>query len=284
MASLARTFLLFSILSLAAAANAQVHELAPADSSWKSHLAPGAKLEVKGGLGNVTVVASDGDAFEVAATHGTSGTKQARIVVVESPGGAVVCADWRTAAGSPSPCGASRGMLSDSTPRDYVSADLRIAVPHGTSVDAQVAKGNITIEPLGASIRTKTYEGDISATADGDDFAADNHYGVVEVRIGTQTRKQHIELSTIGGRARAIIPESRLVHYDIYSHGAPLYSAYPIAPPERARRDDPREIKMLRRIMRNDYTGTIGPNGRIYANLEIYAIDPTKAAIEIAMP
>jgi hypothetical protein len=249
----------------------QVHELAPNASKWSGQMRPGGSLQVRGGLSDIDVVASDGDAIGVEVKRGADGSVIPRIIVVETDNGVAVCGDWTTRAGEQSRCGSDKGMYASSRMKNYARADFQISVPVGTSVDAQTNTGNIRIAPLKASVSAKTYEGNVGATADGPKFYGDNLRGNVEVGITPEMMKQKVEADTLTGTVRIVLPETRLIHYEIYTRGAPLFTAYPLAGgPQKAQRGETKEERMYREITKNDYNGSLGPNGKVWLSLEVH--------------
>src|SRR6185503_13320615 len=100
------------------------------------------------------------------------------------------CADWITAAGAPSPCGTGKRRLATNAMKSYARADLRVAVPSGTALQALVSKGNITADAVAGSLRLETYEGDVKGIADGAIFTAENLHGAIEVRVDDRLQPQ----------------------------------------------------------------------------------------------
>lgn len=274
-----------SAISLVAAcqAVAQTHEFAATETSW-SLPATGRGVQVLGGLGDVSVVKAPDDKITVDVTRGADGSIVPRIVVVESAKEVTVCADWTTAAGAPSACGSGNRPLATNSMKNYARADLRIAVPSGTDVRAFVSKGNITSEPVGASLRLKSYDGNISGTADGAVFTADNLHGAIEMRVGDQMQKQKLEAHTLDGTIHMIIPPERLLHYTLYASGAVMRSQYEV--------EDEQDYAAkgaathLYRLSKNDITGNIGPpklRGP-WATLEVYVTNKDVGKIEFTKP
>ena len=261
---------LFAAVPLAAGAP-QMHELPADQSTWTGSLRPGATLQIRGGLGDIEVVASEGDSFTVDVKRGSEGKVAPRIVIAETEKGATICADWTTSTAVPSRCGSVRGVLAASSPRNYVRADLRIAVPRGTAVDAQSTVGNIRIAPLGASVRAETYEGEVSGTADGPKFKGENLRGNIEIRITPETLAQHVEASSIRGTIRIVLPESRLVKYDIWPNGSPVLSAYPLGVELKKPREGQESARpMALQKPQSSYSGFLGPNGKVWLKLEVH--------------
>src|SRR2546421_11868154 len=109
-----KTAVIVFLIALPLMAANQVHELAANDSKWSGQMRPGGSLQVRGGLGDIDVVASDHDAIVVEVKRGAEGSVIPRIIVVEMDNGVAVCGDWTTAAGQQSRCGSEKGMLASS--------------------------------------------------------------------------------------------------------------------------------------------------------------------------
>jgi hypothetical protein len=257
------------------------HELGPSETRWSSRLSPGATIEIRSGLGDIEVVKSEGDQLVVEVSRGTEGSVNPRVVVAETAKGAVVCADWTTGAGSPSPCTGSNRLFASNSLKNYRSVDLRIAVPEGTSVRAQTSEGDINVAPLKAAVVAKTYVGSVHATADGPKCKADNlRGGILDIAVTAEPIRQTVEISMISGEVRVALPPSRAVHYAIYPHGARVASAYPLDPQVRPERNG--EMYVYREGVPN-LSGNLGPSKeKITGTVEIFANEG--ADIEIAAP
>lgn len=255
-----------ALLLVASSAHAQLQEIASGETKWSGHLTPGTSVQIKGGLGNIDVVKSDGDTFSVEVKQGTEGTVVPRVAVLQTEKGAVVCADWTTPAGQPSQCKEGRGMLASDSLKNYRRADLRVLVPAGTNIDVRANEGNIIVEPLQSSVTAQTYIGGVSITADGPKTSASNQRGgTVEVVMTPEPMKSKVNVDTIAGRIRVVIPRSRPVHYEVYTRGAKVRSFYTL------RRDG------------QNYNGSIGPDDkeRRWTGLEVYVTDGSTGTIEI---
>jgi hypothetical protein len=261
----AATIALAASLLFASFAHAQLQEIATGETKWSGHLTPGASVQIKGGLGNIDVVKSDGDTFSVEVKQGTEGAVVPRVAVLQTEKGAVVCADWTTPAGQPSQCKEGRGMLASDSLKNYRRADLRVLVPAGTNVDVRANEGNIIVEPLQSSVNAQTYVGGVSITADGPKVSAGNQRGgTVEVVMTPEPMKSKVTVDTIAGRIRLVIPGSRLVHYELYTHGAKVRSFYTL------QRDG------------QNYNGSIGPDKeKRWTGLEVYVTDASTGTLEI---
>ena len=259
------TIAFLASLLFASFAHAQLEEIASGETKWSGHLAPGASVQIKGGLGNVDVVKSDGDTFSVEVTRGTEGTVVPRVAVLQTEKGAVVCADWTTPAGQPSQCREGKGMLASNSLKNYRRADLRILVPAGTNVDVRANEGNIIVEPLQSSVSAETYTGGVSITADGPkSYAGNQRGGTVEIVMSPESMKSKVKADTIAGRVRLVIPRSRLVHYELYTHGANVRSFYTL------KRDG------------QNYNGFLGPDKeKRWTSLEVYITDASTGTLVI---
>jgi len=159
-----------------------------------------------------------------------------------------------------------------------------VSVPSGTSVDAKTNNGNISIAPLKASVRAETYDGDVHAMADGPKFDAENLRGTITVDVTPETLSQKVKASTLKGKVHIGLPPSRLVSYQIYGSGGPLFSAYPLeGGPQPGKKGETKQERMYRQITKNDYSGFLGPNGKVWLKLEIYATT-ADAIVEIDTP
>ena len=261
----------------------QLHEFAPDEAKWSGPMQAGGSLQVRGGLGDIEVAASEGNEIVVEVKRGNEGSVVPRVLVVDTGKGIAVCADWTTKAGEASKCG-SGGTLASSRAKGYARADLRVSVPSGTSVDAQTNSGNVRVAPLKASVSAKTYDGDVHVMADGPKANAENLTGTVTVDVTPETLSQKVKASTLKGKVHIGLPETRLVSYQIYGSGGPLFSAYPLeGGPQPRKKGETKQERMYRQITKNDYSGFLGPNGKVWLKLEIYATT-TDAIVEIDTP
>lgn len=269
------------LLITPAVISAQVtqRELPPDETTWRTTMRPGASLQIIGGLGDITVVKSEGDEILLEITRGNEGAVVPRVVVAEHEKGVSICGDWSTRAGIPSPCARTPKMLIKSGMKDYASLDMRVAVPDGVNVAIRSSTGDITVGPLTTSVTAETYRGDIRVSSTGPKVRAESQDGSVALELVPELIKQSISISTIRGNVRVVIPESRLVKLDLYPRGARVRSAYDLDNGG-VKRGDAFEYKGLR-----TFSATLGPpKERTWTSLEIFALDDINSSIEIAKP
>ena len=262
------TIALAASLLFASFAWSQLLELGSGENTWIGTLPSGSSIQIKGGLGDIDVVKSQGDAVAVEVKRGTEGSVVPRIGVLQTEKGAVICADWTTPAGQPSQCKEGKGMLASNSLKNYQRVDLRVSVPAGTTVDARANEGTIRVDALNASVNAETYTGGVRVTADGPRvYAGNQRGGTVFIALVPEEMKQKIKADTIAGKVHVVIPPTRLVQYEIYPHGAKVQSEYDL------KRDGA------------NFSGSMGPGrSRMWSSLEVYAMDENFAAIEIVKP
>jgi hypothetical protein len=267
---------------LVAASGSELHEIVPGESRWSGHLRPGVALHVKGGLGDIDIVASDSDTIAVDVKRSNGEGVQPRVFAGEGEQVAIVCADWVTPQGEPTRCASKGGLLTGTLKKD-ARVDLRIAVPRGTSVEAQSDHGSIHIEPLKASVSAKTYYGDLRATADGPRFNAETLQGKTEISVSAEPLEQQIHAS-VGGDIRIVLPETRRVDYKIYSGGNPLRSVYDLeGGPRKKPQHENRADRAYRELTRDRYSGILNDNDGPWLHLEVF-VHGHGSTIEIAAP
>jgi hypothetical protein len=271
--------LLLAVFPVVAFAEAPVKELAADETTWRSRMQPGSTIEIKGGLGDVTVTRSENDEVLLEIVRGNEGTVAPRVVVAEDAKRVKICGDWTTKPGTPSPCSKTKKKLADGSLKNYSSVDLRIAVPDGVNVDVQTSKGDITVGPLNTAVNADTHIGNVRISSTGARIKADNTEGEITLDLVPDLIKQSVHLSTTRGRIRLGIPESRLVKLDLYPRGALVRSHYDLGNGG-AWRGDTFEYAGLR-----TFNATLGPpKEKTWTTLEIYALDDIYSEIEIVKP
>lgn len=233
-----------------------------------------------GRAGDIRVTKSVDDQMTVKATR-REGTTGARIIVAETAKGAAVCADWKTAAPTPRPCASTTRVLSSGPPASLAAVDLEIAVPDGTSIEARSEAGGITVGPLSGSVAAQTYDGNIRVASTGARIDAENQRGEIRIDLVPEEIKQKISASTIHGSLTVAIPPTRLVHYELYTHGAFVRSGYPLSggPTVKGLPYD------YARGRTANLSGNLGPDkSRIWSRLELYTTNGDAAKIEIVQP
>jgi hypothetical protein len=255
------------------------YELGPEESKWRGPLAAGGVVKIQGGLGDITIVESDRNEVELEISRGSEGSVKPRVVIANNAKGLVVCGDWVTAAGTASPCATTKRMLTNRSLKDYASLDLRLSVPRGVEVDAHAWTGDVTAGPMTSSVVAKTYTGNVQVASTGRKVTAENQEGQILLTLSPEPVKQTISISTIRGRVRVVVPETRAVDLDVYARGVAVRSAYNLGGGG-ARKGDFFEYAGIEKLEK-----FLGPSGeKIWTALEIYALDDIFAGIEIAKP
>lgn len=214
-----------AILSVAA-----VGVAAAQDFNWHGRLAPGKKLEIKGVMGDVRAVLSNGPEAVVNATKHSnrSDPDEVEIRVVESEDGITICAVY------PTPPRARRENTCEpgerwnsSTENNDVSVDFEVQVPAGVRFDGKTVNGEMSVEGLKADVHASTVNGSVRVTTTGLAEASTVN-GSVYVEMGRADWSDEIEFTTVNGKITLIMPDRLNTEVRASTVNGEIESDYPV--------------------------------------------------------
>ena len=176
---------------------------------WRSHLAPGLTLEIKGVNGDVRAEAASGGQVEVFATKRGRYSEPADvdIKVVEHDGGITICAvyparglQWQNECQP----GSAGGM---SLVNNDVRVDFHVRVPKQVRFVGRTVNGAVEAESLGSAVEAYTVNGGIRISTAS--FAtARTVNGSIRARLGSTDWRRPLDFHTVNGGIAVELPRN----------------------------------------------------------------------------
>ena len=176
---------------------------------WRSHLAPGLTLEIKGVNGDVRAEAASGGQVEVYATKRGRYSEPADvdIRVVEHDGGITICAVYPTRGlQGQNQCRPGNGGGVSLVNND-VRVDFHVRVPKQVRFVGRTVNGAVEAESLGSAVEAYTVNGGIRISTAS--FAtARTVNGSIRARLGSTDWRSHLDFHTVNGGIALELPRN----------------------------------------------------------------------------
>jgi DUF4097 and DUF4098 domain-containing protein YvlB len=178
------------------------------DFNWRSRLAAGKRLEIKGVNGDVRAVAASGAEAVVTASKRArdSDPDEVKIEVVEHEGGVTICAVY------PTPPRARRENICEvgdswhtNTHDNDVKVHFDVQVPAGVEFNGRTVNGEMSAEGMKADVKASTVNGSVRVTTTGLAEASTVN-GSVYVQMGRANWTDELDFSTVNGDITIIFP------------------------------------------------------------------------------
>ncbi|MHB1192198.1 MAG: DUF4097 family beta strand repeat-containing protein [Longimicrobiales bacterium] len=195
---------------------------------WSGSIARGGALEVKGISGSIRAELASGNAVEVTAakTGDRDDFDDVEIRVVKDGADVTICAVYGDTNGGDDCDGgrnASRGLFRRNRSID-VSVDFVVKLPAGTSFNAGLVSGDVTVSGVQSDVSASTVSGDVTISTTG---LARAHAvsGSLDVAVGA-TEWDELDFNTVSGDITLRLPAAADADLEFQSVSGDLTSDF----------------------------------------------------------
>ena len=193
--------------AILAGAAAVPESVAAQDFQWRGRLEAGRTLEVKGVLGGIRAVPTDGDEIEIEAvkTARRSDPEEVRFEVVEHRDGVTICAVYPDVPGERRNVCAPGDGGRMSTRNNDVNVEFTVRVPRTVRLEARTVNGGVHAESLHGDVVAATVNGDIEVSTAGTARARTVN-GSIRAALGRIDGADDIAFETVNGGITIELP------------------------------------------------------------------------------